>query len=294
MADGAYIVDLQGKKYLDFTAQNANVGHNHPWVQKAIIDNVMQGGKQMKPLVVLAEKLKGIATPNLSNGLVGLTRSGTLAAEHTILMLRKCSTKRLLCAFQGSYHGSALGSLSLTLDRAEMRARLHPFMPDVVYLPYAYCYRCPFGQEYPSCGFQCIEYIHYVMDTIAYRDDILAWFIEPIQSHGGVVVPPDGYLERINEMCHENQIFLVSDEVVTGLGRTGKMFGIEHWDVQPDVVFLGKARAQSSIQTFPLAFFLPARVISSYFQGKLLFPLNKLPFCIQLHQLLHTHSYISL
>jgi 4-aminobutyrate aminotransferase len=202
--------------------------------------SVMEGGQQIELLGILAETLKKMATPDLSNGLVGFTRSGTLAAEYTILMLRRCSTRRLICAFQGSYHGSALGSLSLTLDRAEMRARLYPFMPDVVYLPYAYCYRCPFGQEYPSCGFQCVEYVQYVMDTVAHRDDILAWFIEPIQSHGGVVVPPDGYPERINKLCHENHIFLVSDEVVTGLGRTGKMFGFEHWAVQPDVIFLGK------------------------------------------------------
>lgn len=240
IAEGAYITDLVGRKYLDFTAQNASVGHNHPRIQKAIIESVTHGGMQMKSMVVLAEKLKAVVPLSLSKSLVGLARSGTLAAEYTILMLRKYSARRSICAFQGSYHGNALGSLSLTLDRSEIRRGFHPFISDVVYLPYAYCYRCAFGQEQPSCGFQCLEYVEYVMDTVAHRSEILAWFIEPIQSHGGVVVPPDGYLERINKLCHENQIFLVSDEVVTGLGRTSRMFGFEHWDVDPDIIFLGK------------------------------------------------------
>jgi 4-aminobutyrate aminotransferase-like enzyme len=240
MAEGAYIVDFRGKKYLDFTAQDANIGYNHPQVREAIMKNLLKGGKNIEPLGTLAEKLKGMIAFDRSNVLCGFARSGTLAAEYTILMLRRCSARRLICAFQGSYHGSALCSFSLTLDRAEMRAKIYPFMPDVIYMPYAYCYRCPFGQEYPDCGFQCVEYIQYIMDTVAFKDDILAWFLEPIQSHSGVVVPPDGFLEKVSRLCNENHIFLVSDEVVTGLGRTGKMFGFEHLSVCPDVIFLGK------------------------------------------------------
>lgn len=210
-------------------------------MSKSIKQIITRGGDIEAPTkVALAEKLKEIVPPSLSDGLVGFTRGGTLATENAILMVRRYSGRSVIFACQGSYHGSVLASLSLTMDRSEMRRGLYPLMSDVVYAPYAYCYRCPFGQEYPGCGFQCVEYIRNVLDTVAYPDDTAAFFIEPIQTHGGVVVPPDGYLERVREVCDEHQILLVDDEVVTGLGRTGKMFGVEHWNVQPDILLMGK------------------------------------------------------
>lgn len=242
-ADGAYVTDVDGNRYVDFAAQHFNVGHNHPKVLKAItqITTGEWRDAEISAKVILAEKLKLMAPSALSDVLVGFTRGGTLAAEYSILAVRKYSKRSVIFSCQGSYHGGVLASLSLTMDRSEMRKGLYPLMSDVVYLPYAYCYRCPHGQEYPSCELQCIEYFRYVLDTVAYPEDVAAFFVEPIQAHGGVVVPPQGYLEGVREICDEHRIVLVDDEVATGLGRTGKMFGIEHWNIQPDIVFMGKS-----------------------------------------------------
>jgi len=239
--EGSYVFDVDGKRYIDFTAQRFSLGYCHPRVAEAIKHAVARGGDvDVTAMIACAEKLKEIAPPNLSNGLVHFTRGGTLATEHAILALKRYSGRTAFLACQGSYHGSAFASLSLTMDRSEMRRGLYPFMSDVVHVPYAYCYRCPHGQEYPSCDLRCIEYIRYVLDTVIHPDDTAGFFVEPVQTHSGIVVPPDGYLQGVRRICDERNIPLVDDEIVTGLGRTGKMFGIENWNVRPDIILLGK------------------------------------------------------
>lgn len=241
-AKGVYITDVDGNVYIDFTAQRVNVGHAHPRVVAAVKQQISMGGCRVgaPPRVALSERLKEIAPGRLSNGRVGFARGGTPAAEHVILMVRSYSRKPTIFACQGSYHGSSLGSMSLTMSSSELRRGLHPLMPDVVYVPFAYCYRCTYRQEYPGCGFPCVDYIRYVLDTIVHPDDTAAFFVEPIQAHGGIVVPPDEYFGKIKKICDEHRILLVDDEVVTGFGRTGKMFGIEHWGIEPDIMFMGK------------------------------------------------------
>ena len=241
-AKGLYITDVDGNVYLDFSAQNINTGHANPKVITAVKNQIDAGGfhEGIEPKIILAEKLKEIAIGKLSKGKVGFNKSGTNAAERVIMMVRAYKRKRNIFVYQGSYHGDLSASISLTMSNSTFRRRAYSMMPNVVYVPFAYCYRCPFGQKYPDCGLFCIDNIKYVLDTVSHPNDTAAFFIEPIQQHGGVTIPPPDYFGEVKKICADNDILFVDDEVATGFGRTGKMFALEHWGVDPDVIFLGK------------------------------------------------------
>jgi 4-aminobutyrate aminotransferase-like enzyme len=244
-AEGVYIIDVDGNRYLDFKSQRVNVGHGHPRIAEAVKQQVMEAGLDVGelPKIILAEKLKELAPGALSKGNVLFERAGTLAVERTIMMIRAYSNRSTLFAFQGSYHGGALASMSITLTRSSYRKGVSPMTPDVAYAPFAYCYRCVFGQEYPDCGLLCAENIQYVLDTVAPPEDVAALFMEPVQVTGGVIIPPDEYLVKLRKICDEHQILLVDDEVITGFGRTGKFFSIEHSGITPDIIILAKSIA---------------------------------------------------
>ena len=241
-AEGVYVTDVDGNVYIDFRNQYANTGHANPKVIAAIKKQIAIGGCKvgLLPKVILAERLKEIAPGALSSGKVGFARGGTAAAERVILMVRSYSRRAVIFACQGSYHGDLLGSLSLTMGRPELKRRVYPLMPDVVHVPFPYCYRCPYRQEYPECGLVCADYIESVLDTVAPPEETAAFFVEPIQQLGGVVIPPHEYFRKIRKICDKHRILLVDDEVAIGFGRTGKMFGIEHWGTEPDIMFMGK------------------------------------------------------
>jgi 4-aminobutyrate aminotransferase len=158
-------------------------------------------------------------------------------------LARAYTKKQDLVAFLGGHYGYSIGTLSLLADRSENKRYSQPLIPRVVHVPYPYCYRCSFSQSYPGCGLVCIEYIQYVFDTLAHPDEVAAIFFEPIQQVAGIIPPPQEYTPRLSRLCKENGVLLVDDEVASGFGRTGKMFGIEHWGVDPDIMFLGKAFA---------------------------------------------------
>jgi len=240
--EGIYVSDLDGNWYTTWAAQSLNVGYSHPKVVAAIQKQV---SKDANPIVniELAEMLKDIAPGSLSDGMVFYSKGGADATEFTMKLARYCSKKTIFIACQGSFHGGTLGSLSLTFAESKLRGFSHPLLSDVVHVPFPYCYRCNFGQDYPDCNFECIEYIRYVLDTVAYPAATAAFFIEPIQGHGGGVVAPEGYFKELRKICDENEIFLVDDEVVCGFGRTGKMFGIEHFCVEPDLMIMAKPLA---------------------------------------------------
>jgi 4-aminobutyrate aminotransferase-like enzyme len=244
-AEGVHITDIDGNRYIDFTAQRANVGHSHPRLIQAVKQQIMEGGLLVGelPKIILAEKIKEIVPNGLSNGIVNFFRGGTPAVEKAILTIRSFSKKRIFLGFQGSYHGGTLASLSMTFFSSHYRKGLSPMSPDVVYAPFGNCYRCVFGEKYPGCGFLCVEYIQYVLETVADPEDVAAIFLEPIQADGGVVVPPDEYFRQIKKICDKYEILLVDDEVVTGFGRTGTFFGIESSGVTPDLMIMGKPMA---------------------------------------------------
>jgi len=243
---GVYVTDVDGNIYLDFTGagQTNNIGYSHPRVIDAIKEQADKGITPLSSLrlrIELAQRIIKISPGELARGKVAFCTTGSDATEFAIKMVRSVYPGRTgLFALQGAYHGSYLGGLSVTMDNSQLRRYCLGALQPSAYAPFAYCYRCSFGQEFPGCGYPCVEYIKYVLDTVAPPEEMAAFFVEPIQAHAGNIVPPEGFLSKVKRICEQNKILLVDDEVVTGFGRTGKMWGIENWIIEPDIMLLGK------------------------------------------------------
>ncbi len=248
---GAEVWDVDGNRFLDMCAGIAvcATGHSHPHVVKAIQDQAsrflhMSGADFYYPIQVqLAERLNALA-PIGEQTRTFFTNSGTESVEAAFKMARYHSGRTRNIAYLGAFHGRTMGSLSLTGSKAVQRRGFAPLVPGTTHVPYAYCYRCPFHLAYPSCDLYCVRYIEdVVLSSVCPADEVAALFAEPIQGEGGYVVPPPEYYPRVRELCDRHGILFVVDEVQSGMGRTGKMFAIEHWDVEPDIIALAKGIA---------------------------------------------------
>jgi 4-aminobutyrate aminotransferase len=248
---GCWVWDVDGNKFLDFTAGIGvcSTGHCHPEVVQAIKEQVerlihMSGAIFYYPVQVrLAEKFAEII-PGGMNYKVFFSNSGTEAVEGALKLARYYTGRNYTIAFFGSFHGRTFGALSLTGSKTTQRKGFGSLLANIIHVPYGYCYRCAFNLEYPKCNFTCIEYIeNEVFKKIAPAEDVAAIFVEPIQGESGVVMPPSGYFQKLRELCDKYQILLVADEVQSGMGRTGKMFAIEHWQTMADIYCIGKGIA---------------------------------------------------
>jgi len=244
---GATIKDPDGNIYIDITAGVAvtAVGRRHPRVIKAI---EAQMGKLMHAIdfsntrrTELAQKVAGIMPEGMrDNCITYFTQGGSGALETAIKFVRKITGRTQIVAFHGDYHGVWCGSGSLTTG-AQYREGYGPFLPGVIHVPYAYCYRCCFNMEYPSCEVQCAKYLDYVLNTpYTAADDVGVVVLEPQQGEGGYVVPPPEYIPMIKEACEKHGALLLADEVQAGTGRSGKMWSIEYTGVVPDMLTWGK------------------------------------------------------
>lgn len=252
-ASGSRVWDIDGREYVDFSSQWAvmNLGHNHPDVIKAVKD-------QMEKLIFsshttfpntaaiqLAEKLVELAPGDFKKKVwFGLT--GSDANEFIYKIMPIYNGRRRILGFQGSYHGQTMGALSLSGHKS--LARFIGF-PNVVKAPYPYCYRCPFKQHYPECGLLCLDFIEGNVMENAPADDLSAAIIEPVQSDGGVIVPPPEFIPKFYRICKDKGVSFIVDEVKVGFGRTGRFFAIEHYDVAPDAISMAKPMASG----FPLS-----------------------------------------
>ncbi len=248
-AHGSVVEDVDGNMYIDFTAgvSVVNVGHGHPKVLEAIhrqVDEFVHfAGTDFFYDVQarLAEKLGDIA-PGKFPKKVFFANSGTEANEAALKIARWSTKKGMFIAFLSAFHGRTMGALALTSSKRVQRERFFPMMPGVVQVPYAYCFRCPYKLTYPSCDLYCANIIEDLyMETVAPPLDTAAIVVEPVQGEGGYVVPPPGWLKRIAAIAKENDLLLIADEVQTGMGRTGRMFAVEHEGVEPDILTTAKA-----------------------------------------------------
>jgi 4-aminobutyrate aminotransferase len=248
---GAMAEDVDGNVFLDCSAGIAvnATGHSHPDVVRAITEQAgrflhMSGTDFYYEVQVrLAEEVAAIVP--IGGGVRSFFgNSGTEAIE-ACLKLARYETGRLgFLAFLGSFHGRTMGSLSLTASKAVQRRGCGPLVPGVVHAPYAECYRCPLGLRAESCAAECLDYIeHQLFVQLVSPEEIAAIVVEPIQGEGGYIVAPDQFLERLRAIATRYGIMLVVDEVQSGMGRTGKMFAIEHSGVEPDVVAIAKGIA---------------------------------------------------
>jgi len=248
-ASGATVVDVDGREYMDFNAgwAVANTGYGNPRVMQAIRDQLDKTSFAStitflnETTVKLAERLVAI-TPGDFSKKVWFGLSGSDANDLVFKVLPKATGRQRLLSFLGAYHGQTMGSASLSGHKAHTR---FPGFANVVKVPYAYCFRCPFSLAYPECGIYCAnDFIEdYVFKTMTDPQDLAGLIVEPIQSDGGDVIPPPGYLEELKKLAEKYGLLLAVDEVKVGLGRTGKMFAVQHSTVDPEVMVLGKPLA---------------------------------------------------
>ena len=250
-AKGCLVKDVDGNEYIDLNAGIAclNVGHNHPKVINAIknqCDRFLHYSNTdfyYEGVISLAEKLTEIA-PGGFEKKVYFGNSGTEAVEAAVKLAKWHTRKQLFIGFISAFHGRTLGSLSFTASKPTQRRHFSPLMPGVAHVPYAYCYRCPFKLNYPECDYWCVDFIdEFVLQKYAPPEDVAAIVFEPIQGEGGYVVPPPEYFRRLKRLADKYGLLTVADEVQSGIGRTGKWFAIEHWNVEPDIVCSAKALA---------------------------------------------------
>ncbi len=245
---GAVIRDVDGNLFLDFTAGIAvtSTGHCHPRVVAAIKDQAdkllhMSGTDfYYQPQIDLAQRLAE-SGPGTAPKRVFFTNSGAEALEAALKLARWHTGRSRAVAFFGAFHGRTYGAMSLSGSKVVHRRGFAPLVPEIHHVPYPRgCHGC----AEPDSGCACVRQIE---DTLFHRtappEEVAAIFVEPIQGEGGYHVPPRGFLPALRELCDRYGILLVADEVQTGMGRTGKLYAVEHWGVQPDILCLAKGIA---------------------------------------------------
>ncbi|SFD07198.1 aspartate aminotransferase family protein [Bacillus sp. UNCCL81] len=273
---GVYLYDQDGNRYIDGSSGAITVGIGHG--VEEIIDVMTEQAKQVsfvyrsqftsEPAEKLAKKLSDITQGDLN--WTFFVNSGTEATETAMKLAiqhyqeKGMKGKNKILSRWMSYHGITIGALSMS-GHPLRRQRFVPILEDYPSVSPPYCYRCPFNLEHPSCDLACASELETAIDRIG-PEHIAAFIAEPIiGAAGGAIVPSKGYYQRIKAICEKYDILLIADEVMTGLGRTGKMFAMEHWGVQPDIVTLGKGL--TSGYTPMAAMIASDRVIEPIMQG---------------------------
>jgi 4-aminobutyrate aminotransferase len=249
--EGALIQDIDGNRFLDCCAGIAVVatGHCHPQVVEAIQRQaaklIHMSGTDFyyENMVELAEKLAAL-TPGGVPRRVFFGNSGAEAIEAAIKMARYHTGRGQFLAFYGAFHGRTMGALALTASRSGQQRGFFPVMQGVHHVPYAYCYRCAYGKTPDSCAVECVQ----VIENDLFRmklppEEVAAIVVEPVQGESGYVVPPKKFFDELRRVADKHEILLVFDEVQSGMGRTGKMFALEHFDAIPDIMALAKGIA---------------------------------------------------
>ena len=277
--EGCWIIAEDGRRFLDASGQAAvvSIGHGVDEIGRAMAEQSSQiafahtSQFHTAPAERLAERLLAMAPPNFRNGgRVYFTSGGSEATETAIKLARQFHLEngqqnryRVLSRRQ-SYHGSTLGAMSVGGNVAR-RAPYEPLLAEWGHIAPCFCYHCPFEKTFPECELACAEDLQTQFDS-AKKTDVAAFIFEPVVGATlGVAVPPEGYAARISEICRSNGILLIADEVMTGIGRTGKPFAVRHWGVEPDLILVGKGIASGYA---PLgAVLVSARVVEAFERG---------------------------
>ncbi|MCI0413750.1 aspartate aminotransferase family protein [bacterium] len=274
-AEGCYFTDSEGKKYLDFCAQLmcSLLGHKNQAVIQAIVD-------QAKKLPYIAPAFATTERAQLSELLLkvlpsGLNRffyttSGTEANEAAFKIARMVTGKSRIISRYRSYHGSTMGSIAATGDFRRWFMEPASKIPNVSFAPEVDCYRCPLHHKYPECNVACADYIDHILQN---ENDVAAVIVEPVVGTNGILVPPKEYMPRLREICNQHKVLLIADEVMSGWGRTGKWFAVDHWDVKPDILTTAKGITSAYV---PLGLCATTSEVAGYFDD---------------HYFAHGHTY---
>ncbi|MBI4288309.1 MAG: aspartate aminotransferase family protein [Chloroflexi bacterium] len=250
-AQGCWLEDFSGKKYLDAGAgfANVNLGWGQEEIAKAMYEKaagvVFLGPGFVDPdQVLLAEKLTRIVPQGMGLSKVFFQSGGSEANEAAFKMARQYHkqsghpTKFKVISHWMGYHGATAAALSAS-GRHGRRVRFEPLVPGFIHAAPPFCYRCFFELKYPSCGILCARDVARIIE-LEDPETVSAFIAEPMSGSGGQNIPPPEYFEIIGKTCKENQVLLILDEIITGFGRTGKMFATSHYNVRPDVLVVGK------------------------------------------------------
>lgn len=274
-AEGCYFIDAAGKRYLDFSSQLmcVNLGHKNPAVIRAIEE-------QARKLPYIAPSYASDARAQLSNLLLevlpkGLekfffTTSGTDANEAAFKIARMYTGKTKIIARYRSYHGSTTASIAATGDPRRWAMEPAGKAQGFIFAPEVNCYNCPIKHTYPSCGVACADYVEHM---IVNESNVAAVVLEPVVGTNGVLIPPAEYFPKLRKICDAHGVLLIADEVMSGWGRTGKWFAVNHWNVQPDILVTAKGITSAYV---PLGLCATTSKIAAHFDD---------------HYFAHGHTY---
>ncbi len=245
---GASVWDMEGREYIDCYSgiSVVNSGHCPQRVVEAIkrqAERLIHCGPYVYhnlPTTELAVKLAEISPKGLRKTFFG--NSGAEANECALKLAKKFTKRHEIIALECSFHGRTIGTLSVTGQSRRRRYDMGPYLSGVSFAPAPYCYRCPMERGYPECGLLCARRVEEVIEYQT-SNNVAALIAEPILGEGGIIVPPDEYFKVVKEILEARGILLILDEVQTGFARTGRMFAVEHYGVEPDMMTLGKAIA---------------------------------------------------
>jgi 4-aminobutyrate aminotransferase/(S)-3-amino-2-methylpropionate transaminase len=249
-ASGAVMVDVDGRELIDFAGGIGvnNVGHCHPKVVAAIKDQAEKfihtcfHVAPYEAYIELAARLNELAPGDFAK-LTMLANSGAEAVENAVKIARYATKRNAVICLENGFHGRTLMTMSLTSKVKPYKLGFGPFAPETYRIPSAYCYRCPFGMSYPGCKVACADYLEDFFTGFVAAEQTAAIIVEPIQGEGGFVTPPKEYFAKLHAICKKYGILLIIDEIQTGMGRTGKLFAIDHWGIQPDIITTAKSLA---------------------------------------------------
>ncbi len=248
--EGSWLVTTDGARYLDYTSGIGvtNTGHAHPRVVAAIqaqAAKLLHGQQNIvyhEPGLRLYERLPGLLPGGPWQAF--LTNSGAEAVEGAVKLARAATGRPAIIAFRYGFHGRTGQAMALTAAKDVYRGAFEPLPGSVYHADYPYCYRAAGGSHEPmACTCDWEERLDLLFHQLVYPSKVAAIIVEPVIGEGGYIVPPPGFLPRLREITRQHGILLIADEIQTGFGRTGELFAVQHWDVEPDILVMAKAIA---------------------------------------------------
>jgi taurine---2-oxoglutarate transaminase len=263
-AEGCYFIDANGKRYLDFSAQLMCVSLGHK--NQNVIDAIAKQANQLPYIAPgyatdVRVELSRLLLEVLPEGLEKFffTTSGTEANEAAFKIAKMVTGRTKIIARYRSYHGSTMGSIAATGDMRRWPMEPGGKIPGVIFAPEVNCYDCPIKHHYPECGIACADYVEHMIEN---EGDVAAVIVEPVVGTNGVLVPPREYMPRLREICDRHGVLLIADEVMSGWGRTGRWFAMDHWGVKPDILVTAKGITSAYV---PLGLCATTQKIASFF-----------------------------
>jgi taurine--2-oxoglutarate transaminase len=267
-AEGCYFIDGNGKRYLDFSSQLmcVNLGHKNRAVIEAIAEQA-RGLQYVSPAFTTEARarLSKLLLEVLPKGLTKFffVTSGTEANEAAMKIARLYTGRSKILARYRSYHGSTMASIAATGDPRRWSAEPAAKGQNVIFGPEVNCYNCPIKHTYPGCNIACADYMEHIITN---DHDVAAVIVEPVVGTNGVLVPPPEYFPRLRKICDDHGVLLIGDEVMSGWGRTGEWFALNHWNVQPDILVTAKGITSAYV---PLGLCATTQKIASHFDDHL-------------------------